>query len=65
MAMCNMQHEKLFTQNVTNVTFIFQTLQIQTYDKKVGETRHTMSPHLKSGGTRPLCPPPNCAHAWK
>ena len=22
-----------------------------------------MSPRLKNWGTRPLCPPPNCAHA--
>jgi len=36
---------------------------MQTYEKEVGGAWHMMSPRLKSGGTRPPCPPPNCAHA--
>ena len=42
--------KELFTQNVTNVTFILKLLQIQNTKKKVG--RHGISyPHrLKKGG---------------
>jgi len=43
-------NEKLFRQNVTNITFIFETSpNMKPKEKKVGRTR-------------PPCPPPNCAH---
>ena len=59
-------HEKLFTQNVTNSTFIFETSpNTKPKEKKVGGTWHIMSPPSeKVGGTRSPCPPPNCAHDW-
>jgi len=42
------EHEKLFTQNVTNITFIFETSPItKPKEKKVGGTWHIMSPRLK------------------
>jgi len=48
---------------VTNVTFIFQTSpNTNLYDKKVGGHGILCPPRLKKWGTRPPCPPPNCAH---
>jgi len=49
---------------VTNITFIFETSpNTKPKEKEVGGTWHTMSPPSeKVGGTRPPCPPPNCAH---
>jgi len=50
------QHEKLFTQNVTNITFIFETSpNTKPKEKKVGRTWHFMSPRLKKwGDTSPV-----------
>jgi len=52
---------------VTYITFIFETSpNTKPKEKKVGGTWHIMSPPFeKVGGTRPPCPPPNCAHAGK
>jgi len=48
---------------VTTVTFSFVTSPIKTLREKCGGTWHIMSlPPKKVGGTRPPCPPPNCAH---
>ena len=56
-------HEKLFTQNVTNITFIFETSpNAKPKEKKVGEHGILCPPAWKSGKTRSPCPPPNCAH---
>jgi len=47
-----------------NITFIFETSpNTKSKEKKVWGTWHIMSPPSeKVGGTRPPCPPPNCAH---
>jgi len=42
-----MEHEKLFTQNVTNITFIFAT------------SPNTKPKEKKVGGYGILCPPPS------
>ena len=56
-------HEKLFTQNVTNISFIFEASRnAKPEEKKVGDTAYYVPPGWKSGGTRPPCPPPNFAH---
>jgi len=64
--MCNIQHEKLLTQNVTNVIFGFE-ISPNTYPKrkKWGDTAYYVPLVWKSGETRPPCPPPNCAHAHR
>jgi len=41
---------------------VLKHLQIQTLREKSGVTWHIMSPRIKKWGTRPPCPPPNCAH---
>jgi len=46
-AMCNISHERLFTQNVTNVTFSFETSPNTNPTRKSGGTWHIMSPRLK------------------
>jgi len=39
-------------------------LQIQNLKRKTwGDIAYYVPPVWKSGGTRPPCPPPNCAHA--
>ena len=55
--------EKLFTQNVTNVIFGFET-STNTNPKRKKWVGHGIlcPPRQKSGGRRPPCPPPNCAH---
>jgi len=58
-------HEKLFTQNITNSTFIFETSpNTKPKKKKVGGYGILSPPHLKKWGTRSPCAPPNCAHDW-
>jgi len=58
--MCNISHEKLFTQNVTNVTFSFETSPNTNPTRKSGGTGtwHIMPPPVwKSGGdTSPVSP---------
>jgi len=44
---------------------VLKPLQIQTLREKSGGTWHIMSHRLKKWGTRPPCPPPNCAHVWR
>jgi len=62
MAMCYIKREKLFTQNVTNVTFSFETSPNKTLREKCGGDMALCPPRLKKWGTRLPCPPPNCAH---
>ena len=53
-------HEKLFTQNVTNITFIFETPpNTKPEDKKWGDMAYYVPPSEKVEGTSP---PTNCAH---
>ena len=43
-----------------------KSLQIQNLKRKMwGDTAYYVAPVRKSGGTRPPCPPPNCAHVWE
>jgi len=55
---CNISHEKLFTPNVTNVTFIFETsLKTKPKGEKCRGTWHILSPPSeKVGGQVPLVP---------
>jgi len=49
---------------VASITFIFETSpNTKPKEKKVGGHGILYPPVWKSGGTRPPCPPPNCAHA--
>ena len=53
LAICSILHEKHFTKNVANVTFIFGT----SPNTKPGRTWHIISPHLKKwGDTYPVSP---------
>jgi len=58
MAMCNIQHEKLFTQNVTNVIFSFETSPNTNPKRKMWEGHVTLClPRLKKwGGHVPRVP---------
>ena len=48
---------------MTNITFIFETSpNTNPKEKKWGGHGTLCPPRLKNGGTRPPCPPPNCAH---
>jgi len=48
---------------VTNITFIFETFpNAKPKEKKWGDMAYYVTPSEKVGGTRPPCPPPNCAH---
>jgi len=63
------QHQLCFavhlTWNVINVTFIFATSpNTKPTEKNVGGTWHIMSRPEKVRGTRPMFPPPNCAHDY-
>ena len=63
LAMCNIQHDKHFTHNVANVTFVFGTSpNTKPEEKKWGGIAYYVPLPDKVGGTRPPCPPPNCAH---
>jgi len=56
--------EKHFTQNVTNVTFVFETFpNKKTKDKNVGRNGILYCHRLNKVGVRPQCPPPNSTHA--
>jgi len=56
-------HEKLFTQNVTNITFIYETSQnTKPKEIKVGGHGILCPLRLKKWGDTSPCPPPNCAH---
>jgi len=45
--------------------FVSKPLRIQTLrEKSGGDTSYHVPSSKKVGGTRPPCPPPNCAHAW-
>ena len=64
LAVCNLPSllEKLFTQNVTNITFIFETSpNTNPEEKKVGDMAYYIPPPEKVGDTSPYSPP-NCAH---
>jgi len=44
---------------------VLKPLQIQTLrEKSGGDMAYYVPPVQKSGGTRPPCPPPNCAHVF-
>jgi len=48
---------------VTNVTFSFETSpNTNPKRKKWGDMGYFVLPVWKTGGTRPPCSPPNCAH---
>jgi len=50
-------HEKLFTRNVTNTTFILKSLQIQNLKrKKGGDMAYYVTPSEKVGGHVPRVP---------
>jgi len=56
MAMCNIYHEKLFTQNVTNATFSFQTSPNKTLRENCGGHGILCPPVYKVGGHVPRVP---------
>ena len=67
-------HESLFqhqlgfamhlTWNVTNVTFIFAASpNAKPKEKMWGDIAYYVPPPENVKGTRPQCPPPNCAHS--
>jgi len=50
---------------VTNVIFGFETSpNTNPKRKKWGDMAHNVPPSKNVGGTRPPCPPPNCAHGY-
>jgi len=60
------KHVKLFTQNVTNITFIFETSpNTKPTETKVGGHGILCPPRLKNWGGSSSCPPPNCAYVYK
>jgi len=51
-------------QKVANITFIFGiSPNTKPEEKKWGDMAYYILPILKTGGTRLLYPPSNCAHA--
>jgi len=50
---------------VTNITFISEASPNAKPKEKKWRGHGILCPPVwKIGGTRPLCPPPNCAHGW-
>jgi len=48
---------------MTNITFIFETSpNTKPKEKKWGDMAYYVPPSEKVSGTRPTCPPANCAH---
>jgi len=67
LAMCNLpSNMKSSSHKTWQTSLLFlKPLQIQNLKrKKVGEQGILYPPTWKSGGTRPPCSPPNCAHAY-
>ena len=55
--MCNIYHEKDFTQNVANVTFVFGTSpNIKPEEKKWGDLAYYIPPPEKVGEHVPVSP---------